>query len=623
MTRKVILVITTTISVVLAFFHMYTSTAGVLEPLLQRPIHLALILGLVFLIYPFRKGQKNGWGGILLALLGMISVGYVAYFYEDIIQRPAMPTTADIVFGIIAIVLLFEATRRTNGWALPILAALFILYAFNGPSMPQSISHRGYGVIDMIYYMFLSTEGIFGTALGVSATYIYLFIFFGAILQKTGMGEFFNDIAMAGLGHMSGGPAKVAVVGSGMMGTINGSAIANVVTTGAFTIPLMKKIGYRPSFAGAVESVSSVGGYLMPPIMASTAFIMAEMLRIPYAEILKAAIIPAILYYLAIILMVHFRSGKRDIKGLPKSELPKLKDVLRKRGHLIIPIALLVYLLIRGYTPLYAAFFSIIAAIVVSTFSKETRMSVSDLVDAMRLAAKNTVAVAIACGIVGIIMGVSTLTGLGLRASSAIVEIGGGSLLLTLVLAMLASIILGMGLPSIPTYILTATMAAPALIQLGVLPIAAHMFVFYFGALANITPPVALAAFAAAGIAGSSPMRTGLAAMKLALAGFIIPFIFAYSPEMLLQDTAWYMAVKILITGVAGVLALSLAVEGYGLSRANMLQRSLAIVAALCLITTQWQTDVIGIGLLIIIAFWQWRVHKADRMSPTFATDSS
>ena len=581
---------------------------------MQRPIHLALIMGLVFLIYPLKKGKKIGWGGLLFSILGFISIGYVAYFYEDIINRQATITEFDLIFGLSAIFLLVEATRRTNSWALVILAGVFVIYAFYGQIMPDVIAHRGYGLEELIYYMFLSTEGIFGTAIGVSATYIYLFIFFGAILQKSGMGEFFNDISLALLGNYSGGPAKVSVVGSGLMGTINGSAIANVVTTGAFTIPLMKRIGLKGEFAGAVEAVSSVGGYLMPPVMASTAFIMAEFLKVPYFEILKAAIIPAILYYLAIILMVHFHVKKRNIKGLPKSELPNLKDVIKKRGFLIIPIFILIALLIKGYTPLFAAFYSIVAAIIVSFFSKETRMGWKDIIDASVIAAKNTVSVAIACAIVGVIMGIATLTGLGLTAASAVVKLGAGSLFLTLFFTMIASIILGMGLPSIPTYILTATMAAPALIQLGILPISAHLFVFYFGSLANITPPVALAAFAAAGIAGSSPTKTGLAAMKLALAGFLIPFIFVYSPSMLLQDTQWYEALRVFLTGIFGVLSLSFAIEGFGLAKANWLERLVALITAILLITTQWYTDIIGIIILLTISIKQWKMLKKNKV---------
>lgn len=611
--KKIIFYLIIIFSVVLSLFHLFTSYKGVLEPLLQRPIHLALIMGLVFIYRPWKKGGNVGWGGILLSLLGVVSVGYVAIFYEDIIQKSVTLTSTDMIFGIITILLLFEATRRTNGWPLIILASIFLVYAYLGPYMPSSIMHAGYDMEEIVYYMFISTEGIFGLPLGVAATYIYLFILFGAILEKTGMGEFFNDLAMALLGKYAGGPAKVSVVGSAMMGTINGSAIANVVTTGAFTIPLMKKIGYRGSFAGAVESVASLGGYFLPPVMASTAFIMSEMLGRPYSEIVIAAIIPAILYFLAIILNVHLRAKKDNLKGLPKSELPRVGEVLKKRGFLMLPVLLLVAMLFFGFTPIFAAFVSIVSAIVVSSFSKATRMKPIDFIDASRMAGKNTVSVTIACAIVGMIMGVATLTGIGLRASSVLIEIGAGNLFLTLLLTMLASIILGMGLPSIPTYILTATMAAPALTELGVLPIAAHFFVFYFGSLANVTPPVALAAFAAAGISGSNATKTGFVAMKLAAAGFIIPFVFVYSPILLLQDATAGGVVLVTVTSILGVIMLAIGLEGYGLVKINILERVLSLVASICLITTQWYTDVIGIVLILILLLAQYKRFKESK----------
>lgn len=601
-------------SIILAIFHLYTSATGVLEPLIQRPFHLGIILSLAFITYAFTKNGKITVIDVLFSVASLVSVFYIILNYESIIMRSGTLTQLDIIFGVICIVLLFEATRRTNGLPLVILAGLFAIFMFYGPYMPNLIAHRGYDLSDFVYYMFLSTEGIFGTAVGVSATYIYLFILFGAVLQKSGLGALFNDISIALLGRYSGGPAKVAVVGSGFMGTINGSAIANVVTTGAFTIPLMKKLGYRSHFAGAVEAVSSVGGYLMPPIMASTAFIMAEMLNVPYTHIIVAALLPAILYYLTIIVMVHLRAGKQNIKGLPEDQIPNLKEVLRKRGFLLLPIILLVILLIFGFTPIFAAFYSIISAVIVSQFSKETKMGFADILDAFVIAAKNTIPVAIACAIVGIIMGVSTVTGLGLTASNVIIELGGGSLFLTLAFTMIACLVLGMGLPSIPTYILTATMAAPALIELGVPGMAAHLFVFYFGSMANLTPPVALAAFAAAGIAGSNPTKTGLSALKLAIAGFIVPYLFVYSPEMLLQSGEWWKAAKIFTSGLLGVLSLSVFIEGYGLRNVTTIERFTALIAAVLLITPQLITDVIGVLLFAILLIVQIRkVKKTDQ----------
>src|SRR5699024_6846157 len=405
------------------------------------------------------------------------------------------------------------------------------------------------------------------------------------------------------------------VIGSGMMGTINGSAIANVVTTGAFTIPLMKRIGYRGTFAGAVESVASLGGYFLPPIMASTAFIMSEMLGRLYAEIAIAAIIPAILYYIAIILNVHLRAKKNDLRGLPKSELPSLKETIKKRGVLVIPVLLLVGMLFYGFTPIFAAFVSIVGAIVISSFSKETRMKPKDFVEVSKLAGKNTISVTIACAIVGMIMGVATLPGLGLRASSVLIEIGSGNLFLTLLFTMVASIILGMGLPSIPTYIITSTMAAPALVQLGVQPFVAHMFVFYFGLFANLTPPVALASFAAAGISGGDPMRTGFASMKLAIAGFIVPFAFVYNSSLLLIDTDVMTGIIIAITSIVGVIMLGIATEGYMLRSLNWFFIILVLAGAIMLIIPNIYLDLIGVGILVVIFLIQFIANKQSKVT--------
>lgn len=589
------------ICVVLGIFQLYTSATGILEPLLQRPIHLALILGLAFLLYPLRKSEDIRWTDIVLSVLSMIAIGYIAFNYSEVITRMNEVTNLELVLGIIALFLLFEATRRSNGLPLVIIAMLFLLFAVFGPYMPDAIAHRGYGIRDIVYYMYVSTQGIFSTPIAVSSTYIYLFIFFGAVLEKTGMGELFNDLALSLLGHFAGGPAKVSVIASGLMGTINGSAIANVATTGSFTIPLMKKIGYQPDFAAAVEAVSSVGGYIMPPIMASTAFIMAEMLQVPYFSIVKAAVIPALLYYFSVILMVHLRAKKLNLQGIPKNELPRFLTVMRKRGFLLIPIVLLVVLLMKGFTPIFAGTYSILAAVVVSSFSKETRLKKSDILDIFVLAGKNTVSVAIACGIVGIIMGVATLSGFGLKVASAIIKLGHGNVALTLLFAMAACLILGMGLPSIPTYILTATMASPALVALGVPALAAHLFVFYFGSMANLTPPVALAAYTGAGIAGSDPTKTGFTAMKLALAGFLVPFMFVMNPKMLGLGAT---AISLLIAAILGILVvigLAISVEGFVFgSRVSSIFRGAFFLASILMVSQK--STLIFAGIVMFVA---------------------
>jgi TRAP transporter 4TM/12TM fusion protein len=458
--------------------------------------------------------------------------------------------------------------------------------------------------------MYLTTEGIFGIAIGVSSTYIFLFVLFGAFLSKSGMGQFFNDLAMAIAGSGKGGPAKVAVVSSGLLGSINGSAVANVVTTGAFTIPLMKKIGYEPEFAGAVEATASCGGQILPPVMGATAFIMAEYLGLPYIKIAAVAVVPALLYYLGVITIIHLRASKNGLVGLPKDQLPKVRDVMKERGHLLIPLIGLLYLLLKGYTPIYAAFYSILLTIGASAIKKETRMSFKDLIDALEEGARTALGVAMACATVGVIIGVATLTGLGLKLAGAILFLGKGNLFATLVLTMIACIVLGMGLPSIPAYIITATMAAPALAKMGIPPLVSHMFVFYFGMLANLTPPVALAAFAGAGIAGGNTTKTGIQAVKIALAGFVVPYIFAFNNSLLLIDTTFVEASLVITTAVVGVFALGVGVEGYLFRKTSALTRLLFFVSAFGLIIPGIQTDIIGIVLFTVLCLIEKKASK-------------
>jgi TRAP transporter 4TM/12TM fusion protein len=459
--------------------------------------------------------------------------------------------------------------------------------------------------------MYLTTEGIFGIAIGVSSTYIFLFVLFGAFLSKSGMGQFFNDLAMAIAGSGKGGPAKVAVVSSGLLGSINGSAVANVVTTGAFTIPLMKKIGYEPEFAGAVEATASCGGQILPPVMGATAFIMAEYLGVPYIKIAAVAVVPALLYYLGVITIIHLRASKNGLVGLPKEELPKVSQVMKERGHLLIPLIGLLYLLIKGYTPIYAAFYSIIMTIAASTLRKETRMSFKDIIDALEEGARTALGVAMACATVGLIIGVATLTGFGLKLAGAILFLGKGNLFATLVLTMIACIVLGMGLPSIPAYIITATMAAPALAEMGIPPLVSHMFVFYFGMLANLTPPVALAAFAGAGIAGGNTTQTGIQAVKIALAGFVVPYIFAFNNALLLIDTTVLEASVVIVTAVIGVFALGVGVEGYLFRATNALIRLLFFVSAFALIIPGIETDIVGIVIFAALCVYEKKASKS------------
>ena len=607
---KWVIRIVSVLAVGLALFHLITAYTGPLVTLQHRALHTGVVVALVFLLYPGRKRSSKTKASLFDFLAGIISLITTVYIFVDysgIVSRAGDPNTVDILLGLLTILLVLEGGRRIVGNALTILCLLFLLYAYFGPYMPMVIGHRGYSIEDIVNYMYLTTEGIYGTAIGVSATYIFLFILFGSFLDKTGMGQLFNDTSMAIAGGTSGGPAKVSVLSSGLLGSINGSAIANVVTTGAFTIPLMKRTGYSRNYAGAIEAAASVGGQIIPPVMGATAFIMAETLGMSYGKIALAAIIPGLLYYIGVIMMVHFHAKKVGMEGLSRDQLPRISVVLKERGHLILPLVILIYMLFGGYTPIFAAFFSIIATVVIAQLRSTTRMGLKDIWKALENGTRSALSVAMSCAMVGLIVGVATLTGFGLKMTNAILILGGGSMFLTLVFTMIASIVLGMGLPSIPTYIITSSMAAPALASFGVDPFVSHMFVFYFGILANLTPPVALAAFAGAGIAGGDPTRTGFISLRLAAAGVIVPYIFVYSPEMLMQNDATVgQIITIAITATIGVVSLAAAFEGFMLTRLHPIMRIVTVVGAITLMIPGTMTDIIGAVILVLVCVSQW-----------------
>lgn len=611
--------IVTIVAVLYSLFHLYM-VFNPMPALQQRSIHVAVGLALVYMLYPMFKKQDRGKLPILdwvLAGLSLFTAGYILIEYQAIVtERGGIPNTVDIIMAIVTVVLILEAARRVTGWILPILAMIFLAYPFfsHMDFLPNMMMTRPFDPGDIFGQLYLKTEGLYSTAIGASVNFIFLFILFGAFLQKSGMGQFFNDLAMALAGAQRGGPAKVAVVSSGFMGSINGAAVANVVSTGAFTIPLMKKIGYHRNFAGAVEASASVGGQILPPIMGASAFIMAETTGINYGTIALAALLPALLYYFAVIMQVHYRAGKRGLKGIPKADLPRVKEVMKERGHLLIPLVGLIVMLFMNMPIPRAAIFTIFMTIVIATLRKSTRMSFRDIFDGLALGAQQALSVMIACAVVGIIIGVVSLTSFGAIMTSAIAGLGAGSLLLTLFFTMIASMVLGMGLPSIPAYIITATMAAPALAEFGIPILLAHMFVFYFGIFANVTPPVALAAFAGAGIADGDPMRTGFQALKLSLAGFLIPFIFIYEPAMLLVDVEGLMTnareyplanimdvAIVLASTTIGLIALSAGLEGYFKTHINPLIRVVLIGSAVLLVVPEGYTDIIGLSVAIII----------------------
>lgn len=600
--------------VLVSCYHLYTAAFGGPVTLVHRSLHVAMMLALSFMMYPFNKKSDRTKPTIvdwILVVLSFAAPLYIWHDYLGVVERAGNASDMDMYMATLLTLLVLESSRRVSGNALSILSIIFILYGIFGRSMPSFFMHRGYDWTSLSNHFFANTEGIYGTSVSVAASYIFLFILFGCVMQKSGMGQFFNDIALALAGHTNGGPAKVSVIASGFLGSINGSAVANVVTTGAFTIPLMKKTGYSKEFSGAVESAASVGGQLLPPIMGAAAFIMAEMLSVKYTEIIVWAAIPALLYYLGIIIQVQLRASKDGLVGLPKDQLPKAGAVMKRQGHLMIPVLFLLYMLFfSGTTVIFSAVCTIIVTVVVSQISASTRMGVKDFIEALADGAKQTVSVAVACACVGIIIGVSSKTGFGLTLANTIISLGSQSILFTLIFTMITCMILGMGLPSIPAYIITASIAAPALSKLGIAPAAAHMFSFYYAMFANLTPPVALASFAAAGLSGGDPMKTGVASVKLAIAGFIVPFMFVYSPQLMLINTTWYQGLMVAATACVGVFLIGVAVEGYFLAPVALWLRAVATIGALALMHPDMISDAVGLVVLVGLVFLQKNKSK-------------
>ncbi len=612
-------ILVTVVAVSMSLFHLYTAGFGLLLAIKQGAVHLAFTLALVFLLYPIsQKASKERipWYDFLLAGAGVYAALYLVIFFDALTARAGLPTTMDLVMGFLTIALLLEATRRISNPVLPIIAVVSLLYCYFGRYMPDMFAHRGFNIPRIVNHMYLGTEGIFGVPLGVSSTFVFMFILFGSVLEKTGMGKFIIDLALALAGWSTGGPAKVAVLSSGLMGTISGSSVANVCTTGMFTIPLMKSVGYKPYFAGAVEAVASTGGQIMPPVMGAGAFILAQFLGVPYIEVALAAIVPALLYYFAVLVQVHFEANRLGLKGLPRNQLPALFPLLKSQGFLLIPLIAIIYFLLAGYTPLKAAFNGIIVSYVLSFLNKETRLTPVRLKEAFEAGARGAIGVACACACVGMVVGMATLTGLGLRIAGAIVTLAGGKLLPTLLLTMFASILLGTGLPTTANFIVTSMMAAPALLQFGVPPMAAYMFVFYFGIAADLSPPVALAAYAGAGIAGDDPMKTGFTAFKLALAGFLIPYIYVYNPMLLLIDYQPLPFAQAVVTAMIGVFLLAMSTIGFYKAQMAWYLRLVAMGGALLLLIPGTKTDLSGLAILAAIHVLQTMKAKKNPPAP-------
>jgi TRAP transporter 4TM/12TM fusion protein len=604
-----------------SLFQLYASIFQTLPKQILLSIHLGFALSLIFLLFPARKKNLHRTNvGIVNIILSLLSIGVGAYLplmLDDIVQRIGIMTPLDFTVGLVAVLLVLEATRRAVGLPITIIASLFLLYAYFGPYMPGFLAHRGVNLEGLVKTMFFTTEGIFGTPLYVSATYIFVFLLFGAFLVKTGVGEYFNDLALVVAGRRIGGPAKVAVFSSALQGTISGSSVANVVTSGSFTIPMMKRLGYGKEFAGAVEATASTGGQLMPPVMGAAAFLMVEFIGgISYWEIAKAAAIPAILYFAGIWMMTHFEAKRIGLRGLTEEEMPNRKEVLGKI-YLLIPILIVILLLMSGMSVMRAALWSIVAIIAVSALKKETRLGWRDIINALVEGARSALSVAAATAAAGIIVGVVTKTGLGLKMANGLVDLSNGILILTLFFTMLTSLILGMGSPTTANYVITSTIAAPAIIASGVPELAAHLFVFYFGIIADITPPVALAAFAAAGISGGKPLRTGVNASKLAISAFIIPYMFVLSPALLMIDTTIPNLIWVVFSAFVGMLAISTGMIGFWYRKLNILERAMAVVTGLLLIYPEKISDIVGLVLFAAMFAIQYAAGKRERAQQT------
>jgi TRAP transporter 4TM/12TM fusion protein len=667
------------IAITFSLFQLYQMGIGLLPAQNLRAIHLAFALGLIFLLYPMRaKGAKDRVPLIDLLLAGIAIAGplYFNFNFHAMIMRAGAETTLDLAMGLLTIAFLLEATRRAIGPVLPLIAIAFMLYAYAGPYMPELIAHRGYSPERIIRHLYPTTEGVFGIPLAVASTFVFLFVLFGAVMQRTGISDYLTSVAMSGLGSYTGGPAKAAVLASALMGSFSGSSTANVATTGTLTIPLMKRVGFRPETAGGVETAASTTGQFVPPVMGAAAFVMVEMTGIPYVEIIQAALLPAILDLAGVIFCVHMHALKMKISGLPRSELPPFLPTLFSQIYLLIPILGLIFMLVVArYTPTMSAFWAIPLAFIVSLVARNTiivwsavsaqmrggdpfegmeesldrqrsqqamekeRRAASgrpppegtrtwpwvlskawldwgrDVIWALADGARQAIPISVACATAGIIIGIITLTGLGLRMQSILLVLSGGELWAALIFTAIGSIILGLGVPTTANYIIMATLMAPALVQLGVPLLAAHLFVFYFGILADTTPPVGLGAYVAAGIARAGPIRTAMEGFKFSITAFIIPFMFVYNPMLILLgeiriiELGWTV-----ISGLIGVYALSVMKEGWWRTKANVIERVAMTVAAILLIQPSVLVDVTGFGIMAIVFGWQtFKLHRETR----------
>lgn len=619
--------ITMVLGLILAIIQLYGGLWPIATQTL-RAIHVALGLGMAFMIYPVVK-RKEGKRDLLSSKLMFVvdflfTAGIIlccTYFItelEALAYRGGNPSTMDVIVSCVAVLLVLESCRRSLGAAMPIIAVIFIVYAMLG-NLPGFLQHRAIDVEWLSTHLFLTTEGVFGTTIGASATTVFLFVLFGAALEKTGGGEFFLQLAYSVCGRYRGGTAKVAVVGSGLMGMISGSAVANVAGVGSIAIPLMKQTGYSSDDAGAIEAVSASGGLIMPPVMGAAAFIMAENLGVPYSEIILAAALPATLYYMAILFSVDFIAGRQGLVGMPKDQLPKFRAVMKEGYLYIIPMLILIYFICIAKTSAQrAAFWGFVSIVVLYAVrkilqEKDVRGFCKMILDILIDGSRQAVSIIAACACAGIIVGVISLTGLGLTLSSALVDLAGGSLFLLLLYTAIACIILGMGLPVTACYIILAVLAAPAIVNLGVPAIAAHLFVMYYGVLSNITPPVALASYVAAGISKSKPLNVAVTSCKMSVVLFVLPFMFIYQPVLILQEVQAVTLISALVTSVVGVIAISAGSQRYLLRNASVLECLMLLVGGFCMLYPESISDVVGIVLFVAVVLIQLKKRKSAR----------
>ncbi|WP_172372153.1 TRAP transporter permease [Sporosarcina jiandibaonis] len=614
-----------------SIFQLYTAIGTPYTAYIQRSIHLGFALSLIFLLFPARKkikGRRNKvpFYDIILSLLA-IGVGlYWPLLIGDLVLRVGRISTLDMIVGVLAILLTMEAARRAVGLPITIISATFLVYAFYGQHFPGFLAHRGQDLKSVVQLMFFTTDGILGTPISVSSTFIFVFLLFGSFLVKTGVGAYFNDLAVVLAGRLVGGPAKVAIFSSALQGTISGSSVANVVGSGSYTIPMMKKLGYKKEFAGGVEAAASTGGQIMPPIMGAAAFLMVEFIGgITYWQIAKAAAIPALLYFTGVWIMTHFEAKRVGLKGMTEDQIPDRKKTLKKI-YLLIPIIGIIVFLLIGIPTMKAALLGIVLTIIVSSFDKSTRLGFKDMIDALVDGARTALGVAAATACAGIIVGVVVKTGLGLSLATGLISAAGGNILLTLLFTMLAAIVLGMGSPTTANYVITSTIAAPAIITLLMLDtpgaavpivvaVSAHLFVFYFGIIADITPPVALAAFAAAGISGGDPIKTGVTSAKLAIAAFIIPYMFVFNPAMLMMGASIPEILWVVFTAIIGMIAIGAGMIGFWYRKCNWIERLFAIATGMLLIFPETITDIIGLVLFVAMVALQLMTRKSEKVA--------